>query len=341
MGTAWSNDDDGSFSSFSSDEEEGTTKGREQQQQQQQLPAPPEGNSGRGTQQSVRSSQRARKPPIKLQQYVVAGKKMATVPQGGPNKKKPGTSRSIKKRAKSVVEQDTTILASEDGDHVPPKKVQHQPAAANGAHKKRALTSGGSKGPAKKARGATKASVPVQLEEKEAEDGTRLVYATYWLKKYQELVAFHGHHGHCRVPQNTKYNASLSGWSLRQRKRKQDQKLSAGEIHKLDQLGFEWTMKKQPSFEDKCQELEAFRRKFNHCNVPSSGKYASLGRWLYSVKRRYKGKYSTANKLNQNQIDRLESIGIDWTFQEHIGRARGPSKEDKNVDEDDECIVDL
>lgn len=346
MGTTWSKDDDDeSLSSFSSSEEdapaEETTTGRERQIQQLPPPPPPPPAADSGylslaaQRQPARSSpQRIRKPPIKLQQYVVAGQTtIATVPQQeGSKKEKAGSSSTTKKRSGPVAKDDVT---------------RHPPAVAAGGHKKRALNAV-AKGPAKKARRAapTAAVQVVGQEADKIEVGKLSRRAASWLKKYQELVAFHSHHGHCRVPQDTKkQHSNLSNWCWRQKKNKQEQKLSAEEIHKLDNLGFEWTVtvtNPHPTFEDKCQELEAFKKKFHHCNVPCVGEFNTLYQWLYKVKRRYNGNYQRYKKLTQDQIDRLESIGIDWSIQDKgKGRAaaRKRSKEDSTDDDDDESFV--
>jgi hypothetical protein len=95
-----------------------------------------------------------------------------------------------------------------------------------------------------------------------------------WQEKFQELLQFRQGYGHICVPSNWPQNASLAHWIKRQRyqyKLKQagqhstmtDERESA-----LEQLGFVWSSH-SAFWEERLNELRAFREKHGHCNVPT------------------------------------------------------------------------
>jgi len=94
--------------------------------------------------------------------------------------------------------------------------------------------------------------------------------------------------------------------------------LNQEQIDKLDELGVEWSTKKGGSpktrWSLKFEQLKAFKEKYGHTNVPFSVEWRSLQQWLYGNKRRKGGPYDGSPQLNTEQIDKLNELGIDWTF---------------------------
>lgn len=64
-----------------------------------------------------------------------------------------------------------------------------------------------------------------------------------WEYRYKELKEFKSEHGHCRVPQRWKENSALANWVAIQRRDRK--KLSPKKTALLDELGFEWVIKKR------------------------------------------------------------------------------------------------
>lgn len=128
---------------------------------------------------------------------------------------------------------------------------------------------------------------------------------TYWEERYQELVSYTQEHGTCFVPQGYPGNPQLGAWVSGQRQRKD--KLGQDKIKKLEELGFVWRAR-EDKWENKFQELTAFKKEHGHCNVPRSySENPLLASWV-AIQR-------TANKkgnLNQDRIKRLEKMGFKW-----------------------------
>jgi hypothetical protein len=154
-------------------------------------------------------------------------------------------------------------------------------------------------------------------------------------KRIEELRAFKAKFGHCNVTQSrsatNKPYLSLGHWcrKVRLSRRLEDegkhghQKLSNAQIERLDALGFQWESKNAyATFDDRIEELRAFKAKFGHCNVTTSKfasnkPYMSLGKWCKKVRHRRledegrPGKH----KLSNAQIERLNAVGFQWKLE--------------------------
>jgi len=147
---------------------------------------------------------------------------------------------------------------------------------------------------------------------------------TKWKGNFDTLlVHFHQTHGHCRVPQNEEYR-TLAQWCYRQKLRREGcgPPLTQTEIARLDKLGFDWNYtkkKRRRSFDDMCRELEAFQAQHKHCKVPRKGEWLHLGEWVYCMQRRRVAVYKRCRKLTPEQIERLESLGLEWVYLKQSG----------------------
>ena len=130
---------------------------------------------------------------------------------------------------------------------------------------------------------------------------------TAWEEKFQELLAYRDEFGHCNVPQSYVANPPLGMWCSTQRTHKNKGALTEDRIARLAAIGFQFDPH-TAAWDEKFQELLAYRDEFGHCNVPQS--YVAnppLGKWC-SAQRNSKKK----GKLNEDQIERLELIGFKW-----------------------------
>ena len=83
----------------------------------------------------------------------------------------------------------------------------------------------------------------------------------------------------------------------------------------LDEIGFTWKMRdrgKQGNWQERCIELQNFKHRYGHCNVPL--KYPGnpkLGNWCNIIRSMYTkfltGKPST---LDENKIETLKDLGF-------------------------------
>jgi hypothetical protein len=149
-------------------------------------------------------------------------------------------------------------------------------------------------------------------------------------ERLKDLMVFKAEFGHCNVPtaksSNNKY-LSLGCWCSEIRVsykaikegRSPGYKLSKADSQRLENAGFEWTLKK--TFDEHFKDLMAFKAEFGHCNVPtaksSNNKYYSLGWWCSSMRQSYKaikkGERPSC-KLSKADIERLENAGFEWSY---------------------------
>jgi hypothetical protein len=166
-----------------------------------------------------------------------------------------------------------------------------------------------------------------------------------WETRYEQLVHFQKGHGHCRVPVR---HPGLGMWVSRIRSKYQDnflrmqqqQQQEGGEtgtdtnneartpevvinsdaeaskdqenlqrFEKLNQLGFHWKLRDaSPSFEERFQDLVAFKEESGHCRVKRSH---PLGEWVHNLRKEYKGKEGRLSV--QSRVTRLLELGFEFS----------------------------
>jgi len=97
------------------------------------------------------------------------------------------------------------------------------------------------------------------------------------------------------------------------------------------------------SWEERYDQLKAFKKKHGHAQVPSNGDWRSLYDWLYKNKKRKNGPHKTFPQLTAKQIEMLNALDIDWgvsnsrwnekydqlkAFYKKHGHTQVPSNED-------------
>jgi hypothetical protein len=138
--------------------------------------------------------------------------------------------------------------------------------------------------------------------------------------RFNDLMAFRAKYGHCNVSY-TGENASLGTWCGHLRgsyKKIQSHqmprtKLSDEQIQSLNDAGFKWSL--ISAFDDRFNDLMAFKVKYGHCDVTTRGEDASLGRWCSGLRGLYKkiqNNQKPKRKLSDEQIQRLNDAGFKW-----------------------------
>ena len=90
-------------------------------------------------------------------------------------------------------------------------------------------------------------------------------------------------------------------------------KLSDAQIRRLNDAGFKWSLK--PGFDERFNDLMAFKAKYGHCDVSQTGEDVSLGHWCNKLRGSYKkmqNNQKTDRKLSDEQIQRLNDVGFKW-----------------------------
>jgi len=59
--------------------------------------------------------------------------------------------------------------------------------------------------------------------------------------------------------------------------------------------------------------LKAFQKLYGHTKIPSHGEWESLYHWLLRNKKRKNGPHNSSAQLTNQQIDKLDALGIDWS----------------------------
>jgi hypothetical protein len=150
-------------------------------------------------------------------------------------------------------------------------------------------------------------------------------------ERFKDLMAFKAKFGHCNVPQTNSSNnkhLSLGMWcsdmrssykAIKEGGKPRTNKLSKADMKRLENAGFEWKLLK--TFDDRFNDLIAFKAKFGHCNVPRSqsnnNKHSSLGSWCTQMRRSYKAIKeggTPRNTLSKADMKRLEKAGFEWRF---------------------------
>jgi len=141
-------------------------------------------------------------------------------------------------------------------------------------------------------------------------------------ERYEQLKAFKRKYSHTGVPQNAKWK-SLQGWLYRCKGRKNgpyynQPQLTRHQIDKLNKLGIDWTVEVHQTsdkrWNERYNQLKAFKKKYGHTRVPASRDWAQLNQWIYKCKRGKHGRYENFHQLRQKQIDKLDELGLDWNI---------------------------
>lgn len=108
-----------------------------------------------------------------------------------------------------------------------------------------------------------------------------------WHFHYSELERFYHHFKHTRVPAKNGDYKSLGAWV--QRQRRDELILSTDKKRLLNRLGFQWAndikKKKEDYWKSMFRQLQAFRKKHGHVNIPDRSKEnEKLGRWVSTVR---------------------------------------------------------
>jgi len=141
-----------------------------------------------------------------------------------------------------------------------------------------------------------------------------------WDLRFEELKAFKLEHGHCNVPRTWLANPQLGTWLNTQRKQyrlsKQgmSSKMIPARIHKLEQLGFQWSLCEKQDWDVRFQELVQYRKKHGDCLVPQ--RYTlnpQLGIWVNNQRTQYRTfKEEGVGPMTAERAQKLQDLGFIW-----------------------------
>jgi len=143
---------------------------------------------------------------------------------------------------------------------------------------------------------------------------------TVWGGHYKNLKAYGERFGNCRVPRNWAEDPQLGTWVVNQRGLYYQGRLSAERIKLLEAIGFEWAVSTALPWEDRFEQLKAYKERFGNCRVPRKwAENTQLGSWVHIQR----GQYSKG-KLSPERVALLEAVGFVWS------RSRGAKKKSQD-----------
>lgn len=138
-----------------------------------------------------------------------------------------------------------------------------------------------------------------------------------WEDRYQELIDFKAKHGHCNVPFSYKGKPKLGPFVNTMRTQKTVGTLTKQRIELLERIGFQWAIKgliNTDKWENRYNQLLAFRAEYGHCNVPYHSDNTQLSNWVSQQRHRKK-----SGKLTAERKKMLDEIGLTWTVLDFDG----------------------
>ena len=144
-----------------------------------------------------------------------------------------------------------------------------------------------------------------------------------WNMQVDKLMAFKEEHGHTDVPVKYPEDQSFSNWCRMQRDKYNYPNrgyLPEERIAQLEELGFDWKTPKNSvppkPFEELLDEAKKHHAEHGNLNIP---RRLALGNWLHRQREKY-----ADQKLDQEKIDALEALGMDWTLAASAGVGKPP-----------------
>ena len=147
----------------------------------------------------------------------------------------------------------------------------------------------------------------------------RIYQAEQWGDRFEDMIHFQRHRGHCLVPHNFPENPALAQWVKRQRyqyKLKYEGKhstLTQEREQALEELGFVWDSHRA-AWEERFNELVAYLKKHGNCNVPTNyPENRQLSIWVKCQRRQYR-LFCDGEKSNMTheRLAKLELLGFVW-----------------------------
>ncbi|MEM6317245.1 MAG: helicase associated domain-containing protein [Bacteroidota bacterium] len=125
-----------------------------------------------------------------------------------------------------------------------------------------------------------------------------------WMSQYHNLVRFKEKYGHTNVTRSSG-NHSLHSWVQTQRSTRHT--MPSWRIKLLDEIGFVWSRKQMEDslWQEKYEELLAFKEQFDHTRVSERWADGRLGRWVGRMRHK-------KDQLDSDKLEKLNLINFDW-----------------------------
>ncbi len=129
-----------------------------------------------------------------------------------------------------------------------------------------------------------------------------------WDERYARLQNYFTRFGNSDVPSRWKDDPQLASWVSVQRERRKKGRMTDEQVHRLEKLGFTWKHRERGSWADRFAEVEKFKAKHGHCEIPLAyPDNPKLGRFINAMRtKRNKG------TLSADRFAKLDSLGFLW-----------------------------
>jgi hypothetical protein len=144
-----------------------------------------------------------------------------------------------------------------------------------------------------------------------------------WDRRFEQLRAFQKEHGHCQVAP-TEGSPALSGrrgkdckdsdthglflWVNAQRKRT----MTEDRMQKLNDIGFEWVLRKPQPWDERLEELKASHKEHGHIRVPIRSTSKDSDTHLLHLWVSYQQR---STSILEERIQKLNALGFEWVLQ--------------------------
>ncbi len=138
-----------------------------------------------------------------------------------------------------------------------------------------------------------------------------------WEKGLAEAEAYARANDNLDVPLSykTKAGYALGRWIYRQREAHRAGELLSDRVERLSALGMHWGHTKRNDWDECFALVQRYYHEHGHIRIPAD--YTADGiwlhKWLNEQKQIYNGRRA-GKTLTAEQIERLESVGVDWTL---------------------------
>jgi hypothetical protein len=145
------------------------------------------------------------------------------------------------------------------------------------------------------------------------------IYNDLWMRRYNELVEYHEHHGNSLVPTNYPTNPRLAKWVSDQRTQKKllakgsANSLSEERMALLDSVDFEWNAL-EGKWLNRYEELAEHMRVNGRGSIPPRKSNPPLRDWVDNQQKHYRTLLSGEHApLTDKRKEMLDNIGFPWS----------------------------
>jgi Helicase associated domain len=158
---------------------------------------------------------------------------------------------------------------------------------------------------------------------------------SHWNRFYDLLWQYKDQHGHVLVPRVCEI-PGLGDWVTDQRR--QYKLLKEGKVSQMNKerrdklacLGFAFTVRHRPEWDQRYDELVTYKARFGHTKVPQNFKDSkALGKWVAKQREQYKNHIRGDHSfLTPYRLEKLNSINFLWRIRNGPGAGDGDSDND-------------